>query len=435
MNHPLNCTIENEELENLELRSEEVQEIIGATPSRILRYGSVSLMFFIICLLTGSYFFKYPDTICGKFYISSSNPPVYLKVWQNSRIEKLLFNDGDTVLQDDVIASIENTANYNDVLLLENWLSDSFSLDDPLECLLKLKLGELQDNYAEWQKQLKVYFDFLSQDFQSKEFVTQEERKSYYKKYLNSLREKLQLKNRENRLIHTEYKRDSLLFLQGVIASSDLSKAEQNYVQSSQSEKDLSAQITAIELELNNLETASIELRKACYEKKRDYIYAIEENREKLLAAIAVWKKQNLLTSPIKGIVSLAAIWEENQLVVTGQTVCTIVPLKKNSTIGKLILPIQNAGKIKLGQQVNLKFTNYPYREYGMIITNLTQISVVPDSIYIASVDLPDTLITNYGIQIPFSQNLQGASEIITESRSLLERIVLPIKAVAKERM
>ena len=37
------------------------------------------------------------------------------------------------------------------------------------------------------------------------------------------------------------------------------------------------------------------------------------------------------------------------------------------TTKARLQFPIQNSGKIKEGQQVNIKLQNYPYQEFGML--------------------------------------------------------------------
>jgi hypothetical protein len=49
---------------------------------------------------------------------------------------------------------------------------------------------------------------------------------------------------------------------------------------------------------------------------------------------------------------------------------------------------------------------------------------------YILEVDFPDNLQTNYGKTLPFSQEMQGAAEIVTEDLRLLDRLLRPIRAM-----
>jgi len=59
----------------IELRSEEFQEIVQQSPRWMIRSG-ISLIFgFLILLLAGSWFFRYPDLIEAKIIISQDNLP------------------------------------------------------------------------------------------------------------------------------------------------------------------------------------------------------------------------------------------------------------------------------------------------------------------------------------------------------------------------
>jgi len=51
------------ELDNIELRSEKVRNIIGQIPPKIIRIGITIIFFIIVGILTGTYFFKYEYTI------------------------------------------------------------------------------------------------------------------------------------------------------------------------------------------------------------------------------------------------------------------------------------------------------------------------------------------------------------------------------------
>ena len=145
------------------------------------------------------------------------------------------------------------------------------------------------------------------------------------------------------------------------------------------------------------------------------------------------WEKRYCLISPIKGKVAFSGIWEKNQNVQSGQHVMTILPLKESKLIGKVTIPIDRAGKVNVNQPVKLKFTDFPYREYGMVTAKLDAISAVPDSVYIGTVYLSDSLITNYGKLLPFKQNMEGVAEIVTEDLALAERLIYPLKAIFKE--
>ncbi|NPA45168.1 MAG: hemolysin D, partial [Chlorobi bacterium] len=54
---------------NIEIRSEEVEEIIGTPPAKIVRIGITVIFLIITFLLIGSFFFKYPDIITARILV------------------------------------------------------------------------------------------------------------------------------------------------------------------------------------------------------------------------------------------------------------------------------------------------------------------------------------------------------------------------------
>ena len=55
----------------IELRSEEVQEVMNRVPPAILRYGSGVLLGIVLLLLGGSAWFSYPETVVTEFTLSA----------------------------------------------------------------------------------------------------------------------------------------------------------------------------------------------------------------------------------------------------------------------------------------------------------------------------------------------------------------------------
>jgi len=143
-----------------------------------------------------------------------------------------------------------------------------------------------------------------------------------------------------------------------------------------------------------------------------------------------------LLKSPIEGKVSFNKFWNKNQNVKSGDQVFTVIPNDSTRLIARMELGIIGAGKVKVGQRVNIKLDNYPYMEYGMLEGKIRTISKVPENQkYSLEVDFPNGMITNYDIQLKFSHKIEGSAEIITEDYRLLERFFNPIKALLKKRI
>ena len=66
----------SEDTNNIELRSEEVQEILGEVPAWILRRGITLTAIIVVVILLGSAFLKYPDVITSSVVLTSTNPAI-----------------------------------------------------------------------------------------------------------------------------------------------------------------------------------------------------------------------------------------------------------------------------------------------------------------------------------------------------------------------
>ena len=108
----------NMSLDQLNIRTEEIDEILGKTPNKIIRWGVTVIFLVIIALLAGSWFFKYPDKIKGEIEITTLNPPVVVVSKSTGKIDTLLVKNNQQVNREDLLAVIENPAHINDVLMM-----------------------------------------------------------------------------------------------------------------------------------------------------------------------------------------------------------------------------------------------------------------------------------------------------------------------------
>ena len=95
---------------------------------------------------------------------------------------------------------------------------------------------------------------------------------------------------------------------------------------------------------------------------------------------------------------------------------------------------------MKPGQRVNIRFSNFPDTEFGMVNGTVRNISLVPvkmneTSYYIVEISFPDGLLTTYNRTLPFVPGMEGQADIITDDFSLLERFVFPIKKILTEQV
>lgn len=139
---------------DIELRSEEVQEVMNKVPPAILRYGIGILTTIVGILLAGSALFSYPETVQVEVTLSPLNPPAYIKCKTGSKIERLYVANGQTVKKGDILTVMENVASTDDVLRLRECLTDWQEKGARTERIDMIffrhlpKLGSIQGPYA-----------------------------------------------------------------------------------------------------------------------------------------------------------------------------------------------------------------------------------------------------------------------------------------------
>ena len=110
--------MENEEKEII-LRSEEVNEILTKPPVWLIRWG-ISIVFITIVIgLVLSYFIEYPDSISASAVITTLNPPATIVSKSDGKLSYLLVANNQSVKKDQVLAVLENTGNYEEIISLE----------------------------------------------------------------------------------------------------------------------------------------------------------------------------------------------------------------------------------------------------------------------------------------------------------------------------
>jgi len=94
-------------------------------------------------------------------------------------------------------------------------------------------------------------------------------------------------------------------------------------------------------------------------------------------------------------------------------------------------LPRVRSGKVKVGQEVKIKFDGYPFNEFGAVEGKIESISMIArDNLYLINVSLPNGLKTTYNKTLEFKQEMQGIADIITEDMRLIERIFNQIRYI-----
>jgi HlyD family secretion protein len=432
--------MEEKKGQKIEIRSEEVQDILGQIPSWIVRWGIVVILATVLIILVGSMFVVYPDKKRADILVTTENPPANLRARASGQIVELFVDDSQFVRINTPLAVIENAAEYSDVLELqfdiEGIKTIIANLDEGEQIPLNntYTLGDIQAAYAEFINAYENFFKFLERDDHTQRINSINEEIRRFQRLNSGLNRQVSIQRREYQLAQRQYERDSIVHAKGAISDKEVDASEQNKLdvqleyEKSRQEKD------ANEIEITKLRQDIQNLQLTAREEKEQMAISVREEFDKLIGEVDRWEQKFLLKARIDGLVSFTSIYSETQNVQEGDIVMTIIPDNPGEIIGKIRLPIEGSGKVKINQTVNIQFADFPHLEYGMVPGVIRSISQVPeDEQYVLEVDLADSLVTYYDIPIPFRQEMMGRAEIITDDRVLLQRIFAPIRSAITE--
>ncbi|WP_159017926.1 HlyD family secretion protein [Algibacter sp. L3A6] len=424
----------SDKLEDIDLRSEEVQEILSKVPHWMIRWGNVLFLVLIILLLFLSWLVKYPDIIASEALITTKIPPQkeYAKI--TGKLEAILIKDNQEVSSGQRLAILENTANYKDVFKLKS-IIDTITLNRqyfkfPIDSLPLLFLGNIESQYALFEnsyiqyqlnKELKPY---------SNEAVANRYSISELNRRLRSLQSQKEINKTELDFKKKDLQRFVSLFDKGIISAQDFENKQLEAAQAERNYKNFESSISQIREGISNANQTSKGTEINRVKEEMVLLKNVIQSFNQLKKAVRDWEYQYVLQSNIEGKVSFLNFWNSNQTVNQGDLVFTIIPSGNSSFIAKLKAPGQNSGKIKIGQKVNLKIENYPDTEFGVLNGVVKNVSIVPDvnGLYVIDVELPKVLVTSYGKTIDFKQEMRGSAEIITEDLRLIERFFYQFK-------
>ncbi|EPR73019.1 putative hemolysin secretion protein [Winogradskyella psychrotolerans RS-3] len=423
-------------LDNIQLRSEEVQEILTRVPHWMIRWGNVLFLFLILMLLGISWFVKYPDIIVSEALVTTQVPPQkeYAKI--TGKLNTILVSDNEVVTENQSLAILENTANYKDVFILKSVIDtitvNSKSFYFPLDSLPILFLGDIESQYALFENSYIQYK--LNKELEpfSNEAIANRYSISELNRRLQSLKSQRDLNKTELEFNLKDLNRQTTLFEKGVISAQEYENKQLQYAQAERNFKNFEASISQIREGISNANMTSKGTEINRVKEEMTLLKNVIQSFNQLKKAVKDWEFQYVLSSNINGKVSFLNYWDTNQTVNQGDLVFTIIPNENAAYIAKLKTPAQNSGKIKIGQKVNVKLENYPDTEFGVLNGKVKNISLIPDKegLYFIDVSLPEKMITSYNKDIEFKQEMRGTAEIITEDLRLIERFFYQFREI-----
>lgn len=415
------------ELNQQARHSDDMQDIITAVPSWLLRWGITLFFSILVLLLSLSAFIKYPDIVKSQLKISSPNvaKPIVPKV--NGRLDKLLVTNNKTVVAGQPLAYIESTANHAEVLSLLTSLKklhDQMLAGNLLDKAFFNKandneLGELQSAYQTFIQSYINYSASVENGFLVKKRAYLLQDVDGLSKQTNQLQAEKKLQQRDADLAEEEYNMHKKLEKQKVETPAELRQQESKYIARKAPLLQTDASLISAHTNLLAKQKEILELDNQVTEEKAKFSQALNS----LISQAEDWKNKYVLLASEAGKVTFAGNVQENQIVSPNQDVFYI-NTGNEKFFGEMNIPQDNLGKVKQGQRVLVKLRSYRFEEFGMMKGTISYISDVPlkDSVFTSRVVFTSKT-SDMKKPVNLKQGMIADAEIITEDATILQRL------------
>lgn len=432
-----NASIRNGSLQSpMERRSEEVTDIIERMPTGWTRLVVAIITMIVVVMLSLGFVIKYPDTVEGQISITGEKAPVRLVASTSGRLQ-LLVDDNAEVQPGTYIGYIETGAVYEDILRLDSICNVTFTMDTRMELPERLELGALSAHYNDFVLAYTRYVQFRETKVYDNMRKALRHQQQSDRQIAENLQKEISLSSAVLSNLREQYEADSILYDSGAISGESLAQQNNSILSHQQSNIEMRSSELMKQSDINS---ADIELAKVdidVMEERSSLFNSMMAKYNILVSQMRQWKEQYLFVAPISGSLQYLGFWRDNVHVDALTEVVSISPTR-NRMIGELLIPSFGAGKVEVGQDVNVKLADYPYDEYGYVCGKVEHISSLTCNVksaggnaasYLVTVSFPNGLKTNFDKELRLNYESTGRADIITEKRRLIERLFDNLKA------
>lgn len=423
--------MENES--NLNLKSEEVQEILGTPPGWLLRYGTLLFFLIIVLLFWLSYWIKYPDVVEHEIIISFNDPPIKM-ISPNSGYTDLIYaSQNQKVKKGQLLVTFKTDADYQDVLTIYENLLKVKSLD--INKLISINLdenirvGEIQNSLLEFIEMQKQYSNQLKGDnvsFTKKDVQKQIVALESGVLYLINLKESIsvQIDN-----IQIQLKNEEVMVKMDKLSQTELNKTRDKYIGLNSNLNATEAEIKDKQIKINTLKNELISINLGGEKGREIAELKLKDSFIQLKTKISQWIYTNLIISPSDGVLQIiSGNLKADQYISKDEPLFIIIPSQSKEMRGIMNIPFTESGNIEKNQKVLVRLKSYPSAQYGILegrVLNISKVAIELNNEMVSpiNVNFQNGLITTKGYKISNEQELSGTGRIITKEKRFIQRI------------
>lgn len=426
--------------EEINIISEEVQDIMSKIPNSLIRYGLTGMFIFILLIVFISWFVKYPDIINGEIVLTTTKEPILIVSQSSGTLKKLFVKDGDFVNAGKSLGEIENPLATTTVDYLQVYLNNlEIELNNNQKSLTLPdttigSFGDLQNYINGLMKELLQYnlsFNYKMDDEEINSIRIKIENQKALIAVNNNI---ISITRKELENAKIKIDADEKLYKDSVF-----SKMEYFQLKSSYSAKELDLENKNLDQinQKNILEALNYEYKQSEFKKqsqRESNIAAINGDIKSIRSYLIGWQQQYKLTAMKSGKVNFLNRFQTGDYIKSGEEIFAITDTS-GVYMGIVTIESYGYGKVKVGQDVHILLQSYPYYEYGMIRGKVNKVAVFPNTNqYKIEVSLPDGMMSTQHHLLKYSPEMKGEAEIITDDKRILERVFESIAKILKRK-
>lgn len=415
--------------EDLNLRSEEIQELMEKPPSWIIRWGITTIFGIILLSLLLSWLIKYPEIISGPTRLTTSIPPIKVISQSNGNLTHLYVKDGESVKEGQILAQIENPLSIESIQYLNAYLvklEKAVSQKQntlPLAEKQNMILGDLQNVFNDLQREINTFNLNRYYKIDEAKIVEIQQNIKNQQELLVINRNMINIAKKELENAALKLESDRLLYKNNVLTRQEfyLKQTEFNtkQLQLEQLEQ------TKVQYEVS-LNTLNMQLSQGVYDKNSRSLSTLESIRsgiKSLHSYLYGWQQKYSLVALTDGTISYMKNLQVNQFIKAGEETFALFQ-PGDSVIALAEIPVAGFGKVRTGQDVHILLDNFPHYDHGMLEGKVRKIALLPNSnFYRVEISLPKGMNSTQGQNLKFTPEMIGLAEVITDDKTVMERI------------
>ncbi|PHI18904.1 hypothetical protein CEQ90_15355 [Lewinellaceae bacterium SD302] len=407
-------------------RSDAISEILGTTPSYLVRFGNILVLVALVVTMWVAYIYRYPDVVSSRLTLTSVEPARRLTAPRNLTVDRILVEREDSVVAGATLMVFKSPARFKHVQFLENTLlqngvAPTDSMLAEMDIVNSLILGEVQEDlyqFVEAREKYLVARDRRLSGLSDREINRRIRQQETAMKSEKAVRDQLM---KEVVMTARNLLRQQNLLDNGIIEQSEFDEVAETDLRTRRLLAASEGRIRDLTVNIELLDGQKEQFRSGEQTELEVASRNLRERYNLLLQAVESWKQTHLLVAPKDGIVLVNIDVREQQRFSADDELATLLPVNPQGVLGRIDLPLQGSGKVAVGDRVIIKFLNYPSEEFGSVAGVVESKSPIPSGDVIPIlVGLPNGMVTNTGNRLEPVPFMRADAEIVVGEKRLL---------------